>query len=43
VGVDSTGDLVTFTVAVPTVTPLASGDTVGPEPAAVGARHQPNG
>ena len=43
VSVDSTGDLITFTVAVPTVTPLASGDTVGPEPAAVGARHQPNG
>jgi signal transduction histidine kinase len=43
VAVDSTGDLVTFTVAVPTVTPLAAEDGAGPEPAAVGAPHQPNG
>jgi signal transduction histidine kinase len=40
VGVDSTGDLVTFTVTVRTVAPLAA--DAGPEPAAVGARHQPN-
>jgi signal transduction histidine kinase len=43
VAVDSTGDLVTFTVAVPTVVPLAADGAVGPEPAAVGAPHQPNG
>jgi signal transduction histidine kinase len=43
VGVDSTGDLVTFTVAVPTVTPLGPDGPADPEPAAVGARHQPNG
>jgi signal transduction histidine kinase len=42
VDVDSTGDLVTFTVTVRTVTPLATGADAGPEPAAVGARHQPN-
>jgi signal transduction histidine kinase len=40
VAVDSTGDLVTFTVTVRTVAPLAA--DAGPEPAAVGARHQPN-
>jgi signal transduction histidine kinase len=43
VDVDSTGDLVTFTVAVPTVVPFATESAPGPEPAAVGARHQPNG
>jgi signal transduction histidine kinase len=43
VAVDSTGDLVTFTVAVPTVVPLAAEGGAGPEPAAVGAPHQPNG
>jgi signal transduction histidine kinase len=43
VDVDSTGDLVTFTVAVPTVAPFAAEGDPGPEPAAVGARHQPNG
>jgi hypothetical protein len=41
VDVDSVDDLVTFTVTVPTVGP-AEGDA-DPEPAAVGARHQPNG
>jgi signal transduction histidine kinase len=43
VDVDSTGDLVTFTVTVPTVVPFATEGAPGPEPAAVGARHQPNG
>jgi signal transduction histidine kinase len=43
VAVDSTGDLVTFTVAVPTVVPMAAEGGAGPEPAAVGAPHQPNG
>ena len=43
VDVDSIGDLVTFTVAVPTVVPFATEGVPGPEPAAVGARHQPNG
>ena len=43
VDVDSTGDLVTFTVAVPTVVPFATEGVPDPEPAAVGARHQPNG
>ena len=38
--VDSTGDLVTFTVTVRTVAPLAA--DAGPEPAAVGTWHQPN-
>jgi signal transduction histidine kinase len=45
VDVDSVDDLVTFTVTVPTVGP-AEGDAeadADPEPAAVGARHQPNG
>ena len=43
VDVDSVDDLVTFTVTVPTVVPApVEGDT-DPEPAAVGARHQPNG
>ena len=43
VDVDSIGDLVTFTVTVRTVVPFATEDAPGPEPAAVGARHQPNG
>ena len=43
VGVESDGDLVTFTVTVRTVVPLATDGAAGPEPAAVGARHQPNG
>ncbi|HEX7147222.1 MAG TPA: HAMP domain-containing sensor histidine kinase, partial [Actinomycetota bacterium] len=43
VDVDSIGDLVTFTVTVPTVVPFATEGDPGPEPAAVGARHQPNG
>jgi signal transduction histidine kinase len=42
VEVDSADGLVTFTVTVPAVTP-ALPDDAGPEPAAVGARHQPNG
>ena len=41
--VDSVDGLITFTVAVPTVVPIADEDAPGPEPAAVGARHQPNG
>jgi signal transduction histidine kinase len=43
VDVDSVDGLITFTVAVPTVAPIADEDAGGPEPAAVGARHQPNG
>jgi signal transduction histidine kinase len=43
VEVDSTGDLVTFTVAVPTVVSVVVEGGAGPEPAAVGAPHQPNG
>jgi signal transduction histidine kinase len=43
VDVESTGDLVTFTVTVRTVVPLTSETGAGPEPAAVGARHQPDG
>ena len=43
VDVDSIGDLVTFTVAVPTVVSVVAEDGAGPEPAAVGAPHQPNG
>jgi len=43
VDVDSVDDLVTFTVAVPTVVPAPGEEHDGPEPAAVGARHQPNG
>jgi signal transduction histidine kinase len=44
VDVDSTDDVVTFTVAIPSVAaaPARPADP-GPEPAAVGARHQPNG
>ena len=41
--VDSVDGLITFTVAVPTVVPITDEDAPGPEPAAVGARHQPNG
>jgi signal transduction histidine kinase len=41
--VDSVDGLITFTVAVPTVVPITDEDAAGPEPAAVGARHQPNG
>ena len=41
--VDSVDGLITFTVAVPTVVPITDEDATGPEPAAVGARHQPNG
>jgi signal transduction histidine kinase len=43
VEVDSVDDLVTFTVTIPTVAPVPVDDPSGPEPAAVGARHQPNG
>ena len=40
--VDSVDGLITFTVAVPTVVPITDEDAPAPEPAAVGARHQPN-
>ncbi|HEU4397255.1 MAG TPA: HAMP domain-containing sensor histidine kinase, partial [Actinomycetota bacterium] len=43
VEVDSVDGLITFTVAVPAVVPITDEDATGPEPAAVGARHQPNG
>ena len=43
VEVDSVDGLITFTVAVPTVVPITDEDAPDPEPAAVGARHQPNG
>jgi signal transduction histidine kinase len=45
VAVDSVEGLITFTVTVPTVAPAPAEDATGtgPEPAAVGARHQPNG
>jgi hypothetical protein len=43
VEVDSVEDLVTFTVTVPTVMPVPVEGDLDPEPAAVGARHQPNG
>jgi len=42
VDVDSTGDLVTFTVTVPGIVALEPDGLPGPEPAGVGARHQPN-
>jgi signal transduction histidine kinase len=42
VAVDSTGDLVTFTVTIPGIMALEPDDLPGPEPAVVGARHQPN-
>jgi signal transduction histidine kinase len=43
VDVDSVRDLVTFTVTIPTVVPAPAEGDAGPEPATVGARHQPNG
>jgi signal transduction histidine kinase len=43
VAVDSIDGLITFTVAVPTVVPIIDEGATRPEPAAVGARHQPNG
>jgi signal transduction histidine kinase len=43
VAVDSAEGLITFTVAVPTVPPAPAEVAGKPEPAAVGARHQPNG
>jgi signal transduction histidine kinase len=43
VEVDSSDGLVTFTVTVPTVVPAPEEADADPEPAAVGARHQPNG
>jgi signal transduction histidine kinase len=43
VAVDSDDGLVTFTVAVPTVALPPAGGAGGPQPAAVGARHQPGG
>ena len=43
VDVSSADDLITFTVTVPAVMPAAAGGGADPEPAAVGARHQPNG
>jgi signal transduction histidine kinase len=42
VAVDSVEGLITFTVAVPTVPPAPAEVAGEPEPAAVGARHQPN-
>jgi signal transduction histidine kinase len=42
VDVSSADDLITFTVTVPAVMPAPAGGA-DPEPAAVGARHQPNG
>jgi signal transduction histidine kinase len=43
VDVSSADDLITFTVTVRAVVPAPAGDGADPEPAAVGARHQPNG
>jgi len=43
VDVSSADDLITFTVTVPVVVPAPGVGDTGPEPAAVGARHQPNG
>jgi signal transduction histidine kinase len=43
VDVSSADDLITFTVTVPAVMPAPAGGGADPEPAAVGARHQPNG
>jgi len=43
VEVDSADGLVTFTITLPTVEPAPAEGPAGPEPAAVGARHQPNG
>jgi signal transduction histidine kinase len=42
VDVESADGLVTFTITLPTVEPAGDEDGLGPEPAAVGARHQPN-
>jgi signal transduction histidine kinase len=43
VEVESADGLVTFTITVPAVAPAAAADDPDQEPAAVGARHQPNG
>ena len=43
VGVESADGLVTFTIVIPATVALPVEDLPGPEPAAVGARHQPNG
>jgi signal transduction histidine kinase len=43
VEVESADGLVTFTIVIPAVVALPVEDLPGPEPAAVGARHQPNG
>jgi signal transduction histidine kinase len=43
VEVESADGLVTFTITVPAVAPAATAGDPGQEPAAVGARHQPNG
>jgi signal transduction histidine kinase len=43
VEVDSADGLVTFTVTVPAVVPAPADGAADPEPAAVGAPHQPNG
>jgi signal transduction histidine kinase len=43
VEVESADGLVTFTITVPAVAPAAAAGDPGQEPAAVGARHQPNG
>jgi signal transduction histidine kinase len=43
VEVDSADGLVTFTVTVPAVVPATAEGAADPEPAAVGAPHQPNG
>jgi signal transduction histidine kinase len=42
VGVSSADGLITFTVTVPAVVPAPAGEGHDPEPAAVGARHQPD-
>jgi signal transduction histidine kinase len=43
VEVESADGLVTFTITLPAVVSAAAADDPGQEPAAVGARHQPNG
>jgi signal transduction histidine kinase len=43
VEVESADGLVTFTITVPAVAPTTAAGDPGQEPAAVGARHQPNG
>jgi signal transduction histidine kinase len=43
VEVESADGLVTFTIVIPAVLSVPADDAPGPEPAAVGARHQPNG